>query len=282
MVNGMDEIDFRTADGRILHGYDSAPGDDGRLAVVWHHGTPNLGTPPAPLFEAGEWLGIRWISFDRPGYGGSTAAPGRTIASVAGDLTALLDQLGIGTCALMGYSGGGSYALGSAAVLGDRVEAVATFAAIAPYGVEGLDWYGGMIASGRASLATAAAGRADRLRNEAVEYDPEFTDSDLAMFDGEWGWLGSIAGDNAMPNGPDGAVDDDCSYVVPWGCDPTTITAPTLLLHGTADRIIPSTHADWLAAHLPNATLALHPNLSHISILTQTEPALEWIRNQTG
>ncbi|TCC35481.1 alpha/beta fold hydrolase [Kribbella speibonae] len=276
----MDEIDFRTADGRVLHGYDSAPGDDARLAVVWHHGTPNLGTPPAPLYEAGEWLGIRWISFDRPGYGGSTAAPGRTMASVAADLTTVLDTLGIGTCALMGYSGGGSYALGSAAVLGDRVEAVATFAAIAPYGMEG--WYDGMIDSGCAALRAAAAGREARLRNEAVEYDPEFTDSDVAMFDGPWGWLGSVAGDVAMPNGPDGAVDDDCSYVVPWGCDPATITAPALLLHGTADRIIPSTHADWLAANLPTAELALHPGLSHISILSQAEPALEWIRDHTG
>ncbi|TCC39854.1 alpha/beta fold hydrolase [Kribbella sindirgiensis] len=276
----MDEIDFRTADGRVLHGYDSAPGDDARLAVVWHHGTPNLGTPPAPLYEAGEWLGIRWISFDRPGYGGSTAAPGRTMASVAADLTTVLDTLGIGTCALMGYSGGGSYALGSAAVLGDRVEAVATFAAIAPYGMEG--WYDGMIDSGRAALQAAVAGRAARLHNEAVEYDPEFTDSDVAMFDGPWGWLGSVAGDKAMPNGPDGAVDDDCSYVVPWGCDPATITAPVLLLHGTADHIIPSTHAGWLAANLPTAELALHPGLSHISILSQSESALEWIRDRTG
>ncbi|NIK62325.1 alpha/beta fold hydrolase [Kribbella shirazensis] len=280
----MDEIDFRLADGRVVHGYDSAPGDDARLAVVWHHGTPNLGTPPAPLFEAGERLGIRWIAFDRPGYGGSTPAPGRTMASTAADLTAVLDTLGIGTCALMGYSGGGSYALGAAAVLGDRVEAVATFAAIAPYDAEGLDWYDGMIASGRASLRAAAAGRAAKVRHESsgTEYDPEFTESDIAMFDGPWGWLGSVAGDQSMPNGPDGLIDDDCSYTLSWGCDPAAITAPTLLAHGTADGIIPCAHAAWLAARIPSATLDIHQDLSHISILGQAEPALEWIREQTG
>ncbi|MFI5696207.1 alpha/beta fold hydrolase [Kribbella sp. NPDC051586] len=280
----MNETDFQLADGRILHGYDSAPGDDGRLAVVWHHGTPNLGTPPEPLYEAGDWLGIRWISFDRPGYGGSTTAPGRTMASIAADLTTVLDRLGIGTCALMGYSGGGSYALGAAAVLGERVEAVATLAAIAPYDAPGLDWYDGMIPSGLASLRAAAAGPEAKVRHETsgVEYDPEFSPTDLAMFDGPWGWLGSIAGANAMPNGPDGVIDDDCSYVVDWGCDPTTITAPTLLLHGTADRIIPCTHGHWLAANLPTAELDLHEGLSHISILAHAEPALEWIREQTG
>jgi pimeloyl-ACP methyl ester carboxylesterase len=102
------------------------------------------------------------------------------------------------------------------------------------------------------------------------------------MFDGDWGWLGSVAGYRAMPNGPDGAVDDDCSYVVAWGSDPTTIAAPTLLVHGSADRIIPCSHGRWLAAHLPNATLDLRPGLSHISILSAAEPALEWIREQTG
>jgi pimeloyl-ACP methyl ester carboxylesterase len=280
----MNETDLRLADGRTLHVYDTAPGDDGRLPVFWHHGTPNLGTPPEPLFEAGEWLGIRWISFDRPGYGGSTAAPGRTIASVTADLTAVADALGVGTFALMGYSGGGSYALGTAAILRDRVEAVATFAAIAPYDARGLDWYGGMIRSGLASLRAAAAGREAKVAHETsgVEYDPEFTPADLAMFDGPWGWLGSVAGDKSMPNGPDGLIDDDCSYVVPWGCDPATITAPTLLCHGKDDGIIPSTHGEWLVEHIPSATLRLSPGDSHISVLAHAEPALEWIREQTG
>jgi pimeloyl-ACP methyl ester carboxylesterase len=280
----MNETDLRLADGRTLHVYDSAPGDDGRLAVVWHHGTPNLGVPPEPLFEAGEWLGIRWISFDRPGYGGSTADPGRTMASVASDLTTVVDTLGVGSFALMGYSGGGSYALGAAAVLGERVEAVATFAAIAPYGADGLDWYDGMIPSGLASLRAAAAGRDAKVKHETsgVEYDPEFTAADLAMFDGPWGWLGSVAGDKSMPNGPDGLIDDDCSYVVPWGCDPAAITAPTLLAHGTDDGVIPSSHGRWLADHLPTGELDLHPGLGHISVLTHAEPALEWIREHTG
>jgi pimeloyl-ACP methyl ester carboxylesterase len=206
------------------------------------------------------------------------------MASVTDDLTTVLDTLGIGTFALMGYSGGGSFALASAAILRDRVEAVATFAAIAPYDAAGLDWYDGMIASGLASLHAAAAGRDAKVRHETsgIEYDPEFTARDLAMFDGPWGWLGSVAGDNAMPDGPDGVIDDDCSYVVDWGCDPTTISAPTLLVHGTADRIIPCSHGKWLSANLPNATLDLHPGDSHISVLTHAEPALEWIRTQTG
>jgi pimeloyl-ACP methyl ester carboxylesterase len=74
------ETDVELPDGRTLHVYDTA-GEDGRLAVLWHHGTPNLDPPPEPLFPAADRLGIRWVSHDRPGYGGSTPHPGRDLAS---------------------------------------------------------------------------------------------------------------------------------------------------------------------------------------------------------
>jgi hypothetical protein len=39
------------SDGRTLHVYDTgADYSDDRLAVFWHHGTPNIGAPPEPLF----------------------------------------------------------------------------------------------------------------------------------------------------------------------------------------------------------------------------------------
>jgi hypothetical protein len=44
------EADLELSDGRTLHFYDT--GGDHRLAVFWHHGTPNVGTPPEPLFPA--------------------------------------------------------------------------------------------------------------------------------------------------------------------------------------------------------------------------------------
>jgi pimeloyl-ACP methyl ester carboxylesterase len=128
----MIERDLELRDGRTLHVYDTGAGAGGRLPVVWHHGTPNVGAPPEPLLAAADRLGLRWVSFDRPGYGGSTVAPGRTVSSVASDVAAAADALGIDEFAVVGYSGGGTYALGCAAVLGARVRAVMTLAAIAP------------------------------------------------------------------------------------------------------------------------------------------------------
>jgi pimeloyl-[acyl-carrier protein] methyl ester esterase len=41
------------------------------------------------------------------------------------------------------------------------------------------------------------------------------------------------------------------------------VTLPTLILHGTADRIIPLSAAQWLHARLPNSTLHLLPEEGH-------------------
>ena len=43
------EQDVALPDGRTLHIYDTGPGAADRT-VVWHHGTPNVGLPPTPLF----------------------------------------------------------------------------------------------------------------------------------------------------------------------------------------------------------------------------------------
>ena len=154
----MTEVDLELGDGRTLHAYDTGAGvTDGRLAVFWHHGTPNIGTPPEPLFAAAEELGIRWVSYDRPGYGGSTAYPGRTVASAAPYVAVVADALSIDRFAVMGHSGGGSHALACGALLPERVLGVVSVAGLAPFGAEGLDWFAGMADSGVASAMSLAA-----------------------------------------------------------------------------------------------------------------------------
>jgi alpha/beta hydrolase fold len=103
------ETDVRLREGRTLRVYDAAGRNGGqdRLAVFWQHGTPNLGAPPEPLLSAADRLGIRWVSHDRPGYGGSTTQPGRDLASVAADVAGIADELGIGRFTVIGHSGGG-------------------------------------------------------------------------------------------------------------------------------------------------------------------------------
>jgi pimeloyl-ACP methyl ester carboxylesterase len=276
------EFEVAGAQGRTLHAYD-AGGEGERLAVFWHHGTPNLGAPPQPLFAAADRLGLRWVSYDRPGYGGSTPRPDRDIASAAQDTAAVADALGLSQFAVMGHSGGGPHALACAALLPDRVVAAVSGAGMAPLGAPGLDWFAGMGASGVASLRAAVAGREAKELHEhsGVEYDNEFCPADLTALHGDWSWFDSVVGP-AVLAGPAALIDDDLAYVRPWGFDPTTISAPVLLLHGGLDRMIPSAHSVWLAEHLPNAQVRLYPDDGHISVLRHAGPALEWLRAQAG
>lgn len=276
----MKELDLVLNDGRTLHAYDTESVGD--LVVFWHHGTPNVGSPPAPLFAAADRLGIRWVSYDRPGYGGSSPHAGRTIASAASDVAAVADALGFERFAVMGHSGGGPHALACAALLPERVLGVVTGAALAPFEAEGLHWFAGMIDSGRAALLAAGEGREAKARFEAfgVEYDPEFTPADMAALGGDWGWLGTVAG-RGLESGPYGQIDDDIAYITPWGCDPADIVAPTLLLHGGLDRIVPAAHGEWLARHIPGAELRLSPGDGHISVLTGAVAALEWLAERS-
>ncbi|HTN80737.1 MAG TPA: alpha/beta fold hydrolase [Acidimicrobiales bacterium] len=275
------EVDVAAPDGRTLHAYDAGTGGPDALAIVWHHGTPNIGLPPEPLFAAADRLGLRWVSYDRPGYGGSTPHPDRDIASAARDVLAIVDSLGIDRFAVMGHSGGGPHALACAALLGRRVVAAVSVSGLAPFGGEGLDWFGGMSEAAEASLRAAARGRAAKEAFEAsnVADDPGFIPADLEAFQGAWGWFGKVVGP-ALAAGPSALIDDDLAYVRPWGFDPVSISVPVLFVHGGSDRMVPSSHSVWLASRCQDAELRVSPDDGHISILRGADAALEWVTLQ--
>lgn len=267
------------ADGRKLRVYDTGAEDVDALTVFWHHGTPNIGAPPEPLMPVSRELGIRWVSYDRPGYGGSSPVGDRNVASAARYVSEVADALFIDKFAVMGHSGGGPHALACAALLGERVLGAVSIAGLAPYRAEGLEWFTGMASP--ASLCAAAAGRAVKEQYQAdPEYDPEvFTPSDHAALSGRWSWLLEVV-NPAVEAGPDALIDDDLAYVAPWGFDPAEVAAPVLLLHGGQDRMVPASHSRWLERRLPKAELRLYPDDGHISVLNFGESALAWLRQR--
>ena len=130
------------ADGRTL--MVEVGGDPEGLAILAYNGTPNSRHLYGPWLEDAVEHGIRLMSYDRPGYGGSTPQPGRTVADCAADVRSIAEALGVERLAVWGTSGGGPHALACAALLPDLVVAVTALCSIAPYGAAGLDYFSGM------------------------------------------------------------------------------------------------------------------------------------------
>jgi pimeloyl-ACP methyl ester carboxylesterase len=118
-----------TPDGRTLRV--EVAGAGGRV-VVAHLGTPNGGVLYEPWIEDAAGRDLPLVTYDRPGYGGSSQHAGRRVAGAAEDVRAISRALGFARCAVWGFSGGGPHALACAALLPDLVGAAATIGSLAP------------------------------------------------------------------------------------------------------------------------------------------------------
>ena len=102
----------------------------GRPLVFLH------GTPASRLLcldeEATEAAGVRLLTVDRPGYGLSDPQPGRTVLGWVDDFVELAGRLDLMPCPVVGWSGGGPYALALGFRLPDRITRVGFAAASGP------------------------------------------------------------------------------------------------------------------------------------------------------
>lgn len=259
---------------------DSYGAQDG-TPIFLLHGTPGSRSGPLPRASVLYRLGIRLISYDRPGYGGSSRAYGRTVAGAADDVLAIARHLNIAEFAVVGRSGGGPHALACAARLAE-VKCAAVLVGLAPKDATDLNWYDGMTGSntrdyGRADdnpdLVTAdLTQRADEVRSDPESLlrilSPELTTHDRKV-------VNDVAirrqlmrtYEKALQSGPDGWIDDVLAFRRPWGFDVATIEHPVLLWHGANDVFSPASHTDWLANHIPNARSYIGPEAGHFDAL---------------
>lgn len=256
------------------------------------HGTPGSRNGPRPRGIVLYRLGVRLISYDRPGYGDSSRHFGRTVADAAIDLKAIADHLGIERFSVVGRSGGGSHALACAALLEDRIDRVAALVSLAPSNAEGLDWYDGMTGSNVEEYSRADEDLDDiedklAKRAELIRDDPEqllkFLLPELAGPDRR------IVDDVAirrllaqtyfegLRRSADGWIDDVLAFRRPWGFNLSDISVPTLLWHGADDRFSPVGHTRWLADRIPEAEALVEEGASHFSAVEVLPRILSWI-----
>ena len=263
-------------------------------------GRPILVEPGEPMSRRlyGEWIadaekkGIRLIGIDRPGYGGSTAQPGYTVASHAEDVRGIAEALGYDRIGMWGISGGGPFALGCAALLPDVAVAVAAVASLAPYEVEGFDFYDGMGESNvegfQLFFSDPEAARID-LREGAAEIlaaTPEQFGADLEslvspadaeVLNGDLlRWL-TETHQVALAAGDQGWWDDGAAKLRNWGFDLGDIRVPVKVWHGRQDRFVPVQHGEWLAATVPGAEADISDRDGHLTMIDRVGEIHDWL-----
>jgi len=257
-------------------------GDPHGKAILMHHGTPGSGVLYGPHVSDAMDRSIRLIGYDRPGYGGSTAHPGRTVADCAADVRSIADVLGVNRLGVWGFSGGGPHALACAALLPDLVVAVGSLAAIAPYGAPGLDYFAGMgeenVDDIKLMLADEPAARAkaiddrERLLALSAEDMAKAFPTLLSAVDAaavtagmaEYLWQ---SGQIGLASSDQGWWDDGKAHLQPWGFAFESTRVPVQLWHGRHDRFVPFGHGEWLAGKIPGVEAHLTDDDGHLTLM---------------
>ena len=118
------------ADGRTL--CYAEHGEPTGRPVLWLHGAASSRLEAMFFDDGARARGLRIISTDRPGCGGSSPRPGYTFLSYSSDLLELQDALGIEACAVGGFSNGGAFSLAAGHRYPDRFPAVIAVNATSP------------------------------------------------------------------------------------------------------------------------------------------------------
>ena len=285
--------DVTTADGRNVR-YETAGARDG-YPVFLLHGTPGSRIGPKPRAAVLYRLGIRLISHDRPGYGGSDRWPGRTVADCAADVERIADDLGLGTFAVVGRSGGGPHAMACAALLPDRVDRAAVLVSMAPAEADDIDWYAGM---NDANVREFTAARLDEPKLvESLRMQADRTRrSPLSLLDA---LRGQISGPDrrvvrdpeierllletyaeAMRPGPYGWIDDTLALRRDWGFRLSDIRQRVRLWHGAEDNVVPASHTRWLAERIPRAEFEVQTETAHFGAMEILPDILSWLAQE--
>jgi pimeloyl-ACP methyl ester carboxylesterase len=266
------------ADGRRLQYADL--GDPDGHPLFFFHGAPasrlNAVLLDAPLAAAG----IRVIATDRPGYGGSSVQPKRTLATWPKDVAALADALDLDEFMVAGHSSGGPYALACAAALPKRVQALLVMS-----GVTDMGWapaWQGFVESEHAvmrmtDLDTAVALCTQRFGADGSTFLSagfELPPADQVLF-ADPNAVAAVMQNltEAFKQGIRGYVQDVLIQGKAWTFDPGRITCTTHVVHGEGDTLVPIAHSRHTAELIPGARFRVVPGHGHLTIVTEL-PAL--------
>jgi 3-oxoadipate enol-lactonase len=218
----------------------------------------------------------RTIALDNRGVGRSDQPPGAyTIAQMAADAAAVLDAAGVDSAHIFGISMGGMIAQEFALLYPKRVRSLilGCTAAGGPSAVRSEPDATQMLMS-RGNMTSEEAAQAALPFIYYPTTPRELIEEDLEM---RRPWFVSRESYNAQLQGV--LTFESYSRL-------SQISAPTLVIHGASDRLVPAANGKLIAAKIPGAKLIILPNASHIFTTDQPEAAnraiLEFLEMQHG
>jgi 3-oxoadipate enol-lactonase len=234
----------------------------GYPSAMWHRTRPALSAS------------YRTIALDNRGAGQSDVPPGPySIALMASDAAAVLDAAGVPSAHVFGVSMGGMIAQEFALQYPERVQSL----------ILGCTAAGGPNAK-RAEPAAIEMlkARTWMSREQAAESAIPFiydTATPRHLIDAD------IAQRHPWPTSPAGYL-AQLQAILAWESFTRLpqITAPTLVVHGKVDRLVPPGNGELIAARIPGARLVLIERASHLFSTDQPEAAekavLEFLASQ--
>jgi pimeloyl-ACP methyl ester carboxylesterase len=214
----------------------------GYPSAMWHRTRPALSAS------------YRTIALDNRGAGQSDVPPGPySIALMASDAAAVLDAAGVPSAHVFGVSMGGMIAQEFALQYPGRVQSL----------ILGCTAFGGPNAKRTEPAAVELLkARSSMTREQAAEAAIPFiydTATPRHLIDED------IAQRQPWPTSPAGYL-AQLQAILTWESFSRLpqITAPTLVIHGKADRLVPPANAELIAARIPSAQLVLLEHASHL------------------
>jgi pimeloyl-ACP methyl ester carboxylesterase len=272
----------RLRDGRIL-GYTEYGRPDGTPLLNCHGGLA-CRLDIAAASETANALGIRLISPDRPGVDLSDRRPGRRMLDWPTDVEELMDQLGVGAFATIGWSMGGQYALAVAHRLPTRVARAIVVAGCAPLDepahfaeLTDLDQRLTRLSRRSPSVARAVFGAMRTLARHApkrflASSSRQMGPADASVIERpETRYAAMIAHGLRHTRG---AVDEYVAWAEPWGFELAAVTTPVDVWWGDADRLVARQLIEPLAHQLPHAEFTVVPGAGHFVAFDRWEDVL--------
>ena len=276
----------RLSDGRTLAWCEwGAP--SGPVVLAFH------GSPGSRVWWPGEAetraAGVRLVTVDRPGYGGSDPLPGRRIVDWAADVAELTELWGIDRFGVVGWSGGAAYAAAVAARLPDRLTGVCiTCSASITCALPGVELDDDdrhvleLIERFGPAEAASRSAEEDREWADDLAADPTtlFRLGDAAEGD-RWvledvgladGFYASVR--EAVRQGAVGSASDWIALLTPWGFALEEIEPEVHLWHGAQDDLVKLDDFERVADLIPNSTLTTWPDVGHLGPVKYWESVL--------